>query len=100
MSGGSKRCMVAYAWRERQYVWTVEIPSDGTIGDALSAAREIAGLPDVPWDSAPVGVYGELRQRSDLVGEGDRVELYRPLSADPRQRRRERVQAARKRTQT
>ncbi|HKT73786.1 MAG TPA: RnfH family protein [Steroidobacteraceae bacterium] len=97
-SKGSKRCVVAFALRDRQYLWTVEIPSNGTIGDALTAAREIANLPEAPWDSAPVGVYGELRQRSERVADGDRVELYRPLSADPRQRRRERVQVARKRT--
>src|SRR5882757_2184517 len=94
--GGRKRCVVAYATRERQYLWAVDVPADGTIGDALEAARQLADEPDVPWESAPVGIFGEPRERSDRPAEGDRVELYRPLPNDPRDRRRERGQKQRK----
>jgi len=45
----------------------------------------------VPWDSAPVGIFGELRSRADVPQDGDRIELYRPLRQDPRERRRERA---------
>src|ERR1700761_5503731 len=93
---GGKRCVVAYATRERQYLWAVDIPLDATIADAIEAARQLADEPDVPWDVAPVGIFGEPRERTDRPAEGDRVELYRPLSNDPRDRRRERVQKQRK----
>ena len=55
--------------------------------------------PAIPWDIAAVGIFGELRTRSDPCADGDRIELYRPLTRDPRERRRERVQrsAARRR---
>lgn len=93
---GRKRCVVAYATRERQYLWAVDIPLDATIADAIEAARQLADEPDVPWDIAPVGIFGEARERSDLPAEGDRVELYRPLASDPRDRRRASVQQQRK----
>jgi putative ubiquitin-RnfH superfamily antitoxin RatB of RatAB toxin-antitoxin module len=94
--GGRKRCVVAYATRERQYLWAVDVAADATIADTIEAARQLADEPDVPWETAPVGIFGELRERSDCPAEGDRVELYRPLPNDPRDRRRERVQQQRK----
>ena len=87
---------MAYATRERQYLWPVELAQGATIGDALAAARLAANLDTVPWDEAPVGIFGELRERTDVPQEGDRIEIYRPLASDPRQRRRERVQRQRK----
>jgi hypothetical protein len=93
---GAKRCLVAYATRERQYLWPVELAPEGTIADALAVARLAANLDSVPWEDAPVGIFGELRERTDVPQEGDRIEIYRPLASDPRQRRRERVQRQRK----
>ena len=93
---GRKRCVVAYATRERQYLWAVDVLPDATIEDTIEAARQLADEPDVPWDTAPVGIFGEPRERSDRPAEGDRVELYRPLANDPRDRRRANVQQQRK----
>jgi putative ubiquitin-RnfH superfamily antitoxin RatB of RatAB toxin-antitoxin module len=93
---GRKRCVVAYATRERQYLWAVDVALDATIADAIEAARQLADEPDVPWDAAPVGIFGEPRERSDQPAEGDRVELYRPLANDPRDRRRASVKQQRK----
>jgi len=95
------RCLIAYATRERQYLWSVELPPPATIAEALAAARrlaerESAGLEPSLWEAAPVGVFGEPRTRDARVEDGDRVELYRPLRADPRARRRERVQRERR----
>jgi putative ubiquitin-RnfH superfamily antitoxin RatB of RatAB toxin-antitoxin module len=94
--GGRKRCVVAYATRERQYLWAVDVPVDATVADVIEAARQLADEPDVPWEAAPVGIFGQLRERSDCPAEGDRVEIYRPLPSDPRDKRRQRVQKQRK----
>jgi uncharacterized protein len=93
---GRKRCVVAYATRERQYLWAVDVGNDATIADVIEAARQLADEPDVPWDTAPVGIFGESRDRSYRPAEGDRIEIYRPLSSDPRARRREQVRQQRK----
>lgn len=94
--GSRKRCVVAYATRERQYLWAVDVPVDATIADVIEAARQLADEPDVPWEIAPVGIFGEVRERSDCPLDGDRVEIYRPLPSDPRDRRRAQVQKQRK----
>ena len=92
-----KRCVVAYATRTRQYLWSVELPGQASIADALAAARAAADpAAPIPWDSAPVGIFGEPRARTDVCADGDRIELYRPLRRDPRERRRERVQRERR----
>jgi putative ubiquitin-RnfH superfamily antitoxin RatB of RatAB toxin-antitoxin module len=95
-----KRCLVAYATRAQQYLWSVELPPSATIAQALEAARAAcAGAPgcaQIAWEDAPVGIFGELRSRHEQFADGDRIELYRPLHRDPRERRRERVQRERR----
>ena len=91
MSGGAaKRCVVAYASPSHQYLWPVVLAAEATIGEAIDAARRLAPTEEIPWESAPVGIFGEPRERTDVPAEGDRIELYRPLSHDPRVRRRTR----------
>jgi putative ubiquitin-RnfH superfamily antitoxin RatB of RatAB toxin-antitoxin module len=88
--------VVAYALRDEQFLWNVELPVDATVADALAAARSIANREDVPWDSADVGIFGVACRLNDVPLDGDRIELYRPLAADPRERRRARVQSERR----
>ncbi len=85
-----KKIVVAYADSVRQYLWPVALPAGATIADAIESARCQAQDPDIPWDSAPVGIFGEPRSRTDVPADGDRIEIYRPLRDDPRARRRAR----------
>jgi uncharacterized protein len=87
-----KRCTVAFATPQRQLMWTVELFDGATVADALMAARlQAAGL-DVPWE-ADVGIFGELCDRAAVPRDGDRIELYRPLTVDPKESRRARARA-------
>ena len=83
-----KHCVVAYADPVGQYLWAVVLPADATIAEAIESARRQAQNADIPWDSAPVGIFGESRSRADVPADGDRIELYRPLHDDPKARRR------------
>ncbi len=91
MTEGGKRCVVAYATRDRQFLWTVNLRSEATIAEAIDAAKQHAGCRDVPWDTAAVGIFGRVRAREEIPADGDRIEIYRPLPEDPRAKRRERV---------
>lgn len=97
-AAGRKHCVVAYALRDEQFTWKVELSADATVAEALTAARLIAQRDDIPWDSADVGIYGIGCRRTDVPLDGDRIEIYRPLAADPRERRRARVQSERRAT--
>jgi uncharacterized protein len=96
-----KRCLVAWASITRQYLWPVELEAQASIAAALAAARARVGESvhgeAIPWDQAPVGIFGAPRRRSDPCADGDRIELYRALKRDPRLRRREQVEQARRR---
>jgi putative ubiquitin-RnfH superfamily antitoxin RatB of RatAB toxin-antitoxin module len=87
-----KRCTVAYATPERQWLWAVTLADGATVADALDQARaQVAGI-EVPWN-ADVGIFGELCDRAAVPRDGDRIEIYRPLKADPKESRRERAKA-------
>jgi uncharacterized protein len=98
MQTARKQCTVVYATAARAYQWSVDLPAAASIADALAAARA-SSVPEeaaaIPWEHCAVGIFGELRRREELWADGDRIELYRPLQCDPRQRRRERVQRQR-----
>ncbi len=97
MSAGSlKRCTVAYAAPERSFLWQLEVPVGADIAAIIAAARRAAPEAQVPWEDAPVGIFGELRGRDAVPADGDRIELYRPLLDDPRARRRTRLAGARR----
>jgi hypothetical protein len=102
---------VAYATRDHQYLWTVDLPAEATVAQALVTARGFAAntrttrwtseeVQQIPWDTAPVGIFGELCDRQVVPADGDRIEIYRPLQSDPRDRRRERVRLDRRGVQS
>jgi putative ubiquitin-RnfH superfamily antitoxin RatB of RatAB toxin-antitoxin module len=95
-AGSTKQCQVVYATPQQQFIWTVELPMEATIAAALESARKMTDLRDVPWDTAPVGIFGEIRERTYRPAHADRIEIYRSLRADPRDRRRENVRRLRK----
>lgn len=90
----TKCCTVVFALPDRQWLWPLALPREATVADALRAARELAGSAEVPWD-ADVGIFGETCERSAVPRDGDRIEIYRPLTSDPKESRRARAAARR-----
>lgn len=78
------RVEVVYALPERQLAVTLVVGEGATVVDAVRAS----GL---PTDYAGLAVYGERVAGDAPLRDGDRVELLRPLAADPRQARRARA---------
>ena len=87
-----KRCLVVYALPARQWQWQVTLPDEATVAEALDQARRLAGEAEVPWQGR-VGIFGALCDRNEVPRDGDRIEIYRPLKADPKENRRARVKA-------
>src|SRR5882672_10871147 len=87
-----KKCTVAFATADQQWLWQLLLPDDATVADALAEARVRSADGAVPWD-ADVGIFGELCDRRAVPRDGDRIEIYRPLRLDPKESRRERARA-------
>ena len=89
---------VAYAAPDAVHVIELKIGEGATIEDVIRASGILQRCPEVELRTAAVGVFNRERDLSWRVCDGDRVEIYRPLSADPRDARRRRA-AARRREQ-
>ncbi len=85
---------IVYARPEEQSVVHVTLAQGSTVGDALAAARITERWPELANGYAGLGIYGRRVSADALLRAGDRIEIYRPLVADPKQARR--VRAARK----
>lgn len=82
---------VVYALPDEQALIPVELPAGSTIADALVAADIAARFPQIDLVTAKVGIFGKHATRERVLQTGDRVEIYRPLLADPKDRRRRRA---------
>ena len=82
---------IALATPDRQALIEVEVDSGATVADVIAASRIGQQFPDLDIDCMAAGVWGKVLPRDHAVRDGDRVELYRPLEADPRDARRRRA---------
>lgn len=88
----SLRVSVAVALPERQEVVELELPAGATVGDAVGAARLPERFPGLDVAAFTLGVWSRPCRADTPLRDGDRVELYRPLQADAKARRRARAQ--------
>ncbi|MDX1697091.1 MAG: RnfH family protein [Thiohalobacterales bacterium] len=84
---------VAYALPEQQTIVQLTVPADATIEDVIRASGLLEQYPGINLDRNRVGVFGKLGKLADTLHPGDRVEIYRPLIADPKEVRKKRAAA-------
>ena len=90
------RVEVVIAWADRQLSFPVELPASARAWDAVKASGVVAVASDLDPSRTPIGVFSRLVTPDTLLQDGDRVEIYRPLPADPKATRRARVARARR----
>ena len=90
---------VAYGEPAKQVAVEVTVPRDANASAALSAASDAlrAAFPDVDFAALALAVWGEAATPDTPLRDGDRLELLRPLIADPKLTRRRRADANAKR---
>lgn len=86
------RIEVVYALPERQVVLTLEVEPGTTVQEAVLRSGIGRYFPELDEGAAPVGIFGKRVKRETIVKDGDRLELYRPLTADPKAARMKRAQ--------
>jgi putative ubiquitin-RnfH superfamily antitoxin RatB of RatAB toxin-antitoxin module len=83
------RVEVAYATREEQSILSLEVPVGTTADEAVRLSGIEEQFPEIDLGRNRLGVFGKLVKAGHTLGAGDRVEIYRPLTADPKVVRRE-----------
>lgn len=83
---------VAYALPEKQYLQQVALDEGATVEDAIRASGLLELRDDIDLNVNKVGIYSRTAKLHDAVRDGDRVEIYRPLIADPKELRRQRAE--------
>lgn len=74
---------VAYALPEKQYLQRVTLEEGATVEEAIRASGLLELRTDIDLAKNKVGIYSRPVKLTDTVQDGDRVEIYRPLIADP-----------------
>ena len=82
---------IAYAEPQRGIVKILRLPPGSCIADALRLAALDPDFAGIDLAAAAFGIFGKTARPDQLLKGGDRIEIYRPLAADPKEARRARV---------
>lgn len=83
---------LVYALPREQTLLKLEVPEQTTLGDALKLSGLLEKFPEIDPVKGKFGIYGKLSKVDTVLREKDRVEIYRPLLADPKEVRRKRAE--------
>src|SRR5260370_33523733 len=87
---------VAYAEPHRAVVKAYRLTLPATIDDALRVAAADPDFAGIDFAGSAVGIFGKVSAPGQVLGDGDRVEIYRPLGAEPQTAPRARAREARR----
>jgi len=82
---------VAYAFSDRQIVLALDVVADATVAEVITQSGILEQFSEIDLEKNKVGVFGKLGKLTDTLHAGDRVEIYRPLIADPKKVRKQRA---------
>jgi uncharacterized protein len=74
---------VAYATPSRQVWLKLDVPEGTTVADAIARSGILAQFPEIDLERQKVGIFGKVAPLAAPVADGDRIEIYRPITADP-----------------
>jgi len=75
---------IAYALPQRQAWFDIELPDGATIKDAIERSGILKQFPEIDLEKNKVGIYGKVSKLDAALNDGDRVEIYRPITCDPK----------------
>ncbi|KAA0876477.1 RnfH family protein [Nitrincola tapanii] len=78
---------VAYALPDEQKIVRLNVKEDCTVYEAVILSRIFESFPQIQPETDPMGIFGKAVKdpKTTLLNPGDRVEIYRPLLADPKE---------------
>ncbi|NVK25639.1 MAG: RnfH family protein [Gammaproteobacteria bacterium] len=85
---------VAYALPNKQTLLVLQVEPGTNIEQAIQRSTILADHPEIDLTENKVGIWSRTAKLSDTLNEGDRIEIYRPLIADPKEVRKRRAEKA------
>jgi len=73
---------IAYALPQRQVWFDINLPDGATIQDAIERSGILKQFPEIDLEKQKVGIYGKVSKLDAVLNDGDRVEIYRPITCD------------------
>ena len=83
---------MVYALPERQEIFSLRLPSGATVKEAIVASRVLSRHPEIDLAKNKLGIFARLVRPDTVLHDRDRVEIYRPLIADPKAVRKQRAE--------
>ena len=74
---------VAYSDRFKQVWLKLEVPDDATIEEVIGHSRILEQFPEIDLNRQKVGIFGKVSKLNTKAKDGDRIEIYREITADP-----------------
>ncbi len=74
---------VAYADKFKQVWLKLEVPDQSTVQDAIEHSGILDQFPEIDLENQKVGIFGKLTKLNARVKDGQRIEIYREITADP-----------------
>ena len=87
---------VAYALPEEQIILTQEVPEGCEVEEAIKRSGILQQYPQIDIDNDKVGIFGKICKLNTALHDKDRIEIYRPLIADPKESRRQKAEMEKK----
>lgn len=97
MSNEAIRVEVAYALPHEQAVLPLKLTPGATAGQAIEQSGILERFPDIDLNNCRIGIFSKACQLDTVLHDRDRVEIYRPLLADPKEARKQRAERAKER---
>jgi len=82
---------VCYALPDFSFLKALKLDRGTTVAQAIDASGVLSSHPEIDLSQHRLGIFGKLKAADTEVREGDRIEIYRPLQADPKETRRRRA---------
>lgn len=87
---------VAYALPDEQVILSLEVPDNTTVEQAVKRSGILERYPQINIEKDKVGIFGKICKMDATLSHKDRIEIYRPLIADPKESRRKKPRWKRK----
>jgi len=75
---------VAYSNQSRQVWLKLDLPDGSTVIDAIEESGVLDMFPEIDLENQKIGIYGKMTKPDVQLKEGDRIEIYRAITADPK----------------